>query len=212
MKESEKPDYQELWNKIYGRGDSSQLGWYEEDVSPTMQLIRTSSIGLDARVLIVGAGATTLVDTLLEEGYRNIIATDISDVALHNLMMRLDRCAGKVEWLVDDLTKPKSLNTINSVDIWIDRAVLHFFTEETDQDTYFTLLRRTLRSGGFVLLAQFSLEGAEMCSGLPIQRYSKEMLQEKLGLDFKLIDSFDSNYTMASGDLRPYVYTLFQRQ
>ncbi len=60
-------------------------------------------------------------------------------------------------------------------------------------------------------MATFALGGAEKCSGLPVQRYSAETLGEFLGDGFKLVESLDHTYQMPSGDLRPYVYTRFQR-
>ena len=39
-------------------------------------------------------------------------------------------------------------------------------------------------------------------------RYSKEMLMEKMGT-FKLLEAFDNTYTMPSGNTREYAYTLF---
>lgn len=204
-------NYKEHWNKAYERVSADQLGWYEKDVSPTMQLIKKAGIGPSSRLLSVGAGSTTLIDTLLEHGYDNLLATDISDVALQVLQTRIGNLHNKVEWIVDDLTNATLLNDIQPVDLWIDRAVLHFFTEEDDQETYFRLLRNLVHKYGYVILAEFNLESAEKCSGLPVHRYNTEMLQNKLGENFNLITSFDYDYTMPSGDSRTYVYTLFQR-
>ena len=204
-------NYKEHWNKAYERVSPDQLGWYEKDVSPTMQLIKKAGIGPSSRLLSVGAGSTTLIDTLLEHGYDNLLATDISDVALQVLQTRIGNLHNKVEWIVDDLTNATLLNDIQPVDLWIDRAVLHFFTEEDDQETYFRLLRNLVHKYGYVILAEFNLESAEKCSGLPVHRYNTEMLQNKLGENFNLITSFDYDYTMPSGDSRTYVYTLFQR-
>ena len=60
-------------------------------------------------------------------------------------------------------------------------------------------------------MAEFSLEGAQKCSGLDVKQYSKEMFKDKLGTNFELVDSFDYIYTMPSGAVRPYVYTLFRK-
>ena len=183
----------------------------KKDVSPTMQLIKKAGIGPGSRLLSVGAGSTTLIDTLLEHGYDNLLATDISDVALQVLQTRIGNLHNKVEWIVDDLTNATLLNDIQPVDLWIDRAVLHFFTEEDDQKTYFSLLKNLVHKYGYVILAEFNLESAEKCSGLPVHRYNTEMLQNKLGENFNLITSFNYDYNMPSGDSRTYVYTLFQR-
>lgn len=66
-------------------------------------------------------------------------------------------------------------------------------------------------AGGFVIMAAFALNGAAMCSGLPVQRYNVDGLRDFLGEKFKLVESLDHIYQMPSGDLRPYVYARFQK-
>ena len=198
------------WNKVYSKSPEEKLGWYETDLSPSLNLISEAQAHPADRILIVGAGSTRLVDELSKKGFLNLIATDISEVALENLRKRLGE--NKARFITDDLTHPTILKDIPSVDFWIDRAVLHFFTKEEEQNIYFDLLKTKVKKNGFVLLAEFSLDGATSCSGLPVHRYSKEILAKKLGKAFKLINSFDYNYIMPSGKKRPYVYTLFQKQ
>jgi hypothetical protein len=159
----------------------------------------------------VGAGATTLVDELLKQGFDHIIANDLSATALQKLQARLGDDNQKVTWVIDDLTQPLELNELAKVDLWHDRAVLHFFNDEKDQHTYFNLLKKLVNKNGFVIIAAFNLNGATSCSGLPVHRYDAHMLQEKLGNDFLLLEAFDYTYTMPSGNTREYVYTLFQR-
>ena len=72
-------------------------------------------------------------------------------------------------------------------------------------------MQKLVRPGGFVIIAAFHLKGAPKCSGLPVYRYNAQMLQEKAGADFLLLDAFEHTYTQPSGDTREYVYTLFQR-
>ena len=200
----------EHWDKAYSNSSDEKLGWYETDLTPTLGLISKTGLNKNARVLNVGAGSTTLIDELLSKGYSNLIATDLSEVALKRLADRVGEV--NVECITDDLTNPSDLKNIVPVDLWIDRAVLHFFTEKNEQDIYFDLLKSKVKSNGFVLLAEYNLNGATVCAGLPIYRYSKEMLIEKLGMDFELIDSFDYTYIMPSGAERPYVYTLFRKR
>jgi len=197
------------WDNAYSNSSEDKLGWFETDLSPTLRLIELAKMSQDARIINIGAGSTTLIDELLQLGYANLIATDISEVALNNLKARIGNQA--VELVVDDLTNPSKLNDLEGVDLWVDRAVLHFFTEPKDQDTYFDLVKSKINIGGYALFAEYNLVGATVCAGLPVHRYSKEMLAEKLGRNFKLIDSFDYTYTMPSGDTRPYIYSLFKR-
>ena len=203
----------EHWDKVYIKKSPEELGWYEENPEPSLQLIDKCNLSHNAVLLNVGAGATTLVDELLNIGYGNIIANDISPTAIQNLQQRLGpEKSSTVRWIVDDLTKPGELITLEKVDLWHDRAVLHFFTESGDQHTYFQLLKDLVKNGGYVVIAAFNLNGARQCSGLPVFRYDQEMLQNKLGENFTLKEAFDYTYTMPSGDLREYIYTLFQRK
>ena len=199
------------WDNAYTNSPVEKLGWHETDLSPTLELFNKTGLKKSARILNVGAGATTLVDDLLTDGYKNIIATDISPVSLDHLKTRLGDQSKKVKFIIDDLTNPTELLKIDSIDLWVDRAVLHFFNIPEEQDEYFLLLNKLVKPGGFAILAEYNLNGATKCAGLPVHRYSKEMLQEKLGDRFKLVDSFEYIYSMPHGDLRPYIYTLFQK-
>jgi Methyltransferase domain len=205
-------NYKEHWDNTYKNSPEEKLGWYETDLTPTLEMIDKSGLPKTSRILNIGAGSSTLIDELLSLEYSNILATDISEVSLNKLKLRLGNESNKVEWIVDDLTNPTFLNKIKPVDLWIDRAVLHFLIEKDEQNSYFNLLKEKVRKGGFAIFAEYNLEGAANCAGLPVHRYSVEMLAEKLGSDFILIHSFNYVYTMPSGDLRPYVYALFKRE
>lgn len=199
------------WNKTYERAEIDKLGWYEENPEPSLRLISKCDFDKNASLLNVGTGASRLVDELLDEGYEHIIANDISASALDKLKLRLGERENKIHWVVDDLIQPTQLCNLEQVDLWHDRAVLHFFSDKKEQDAYFDLLRKLVKKNGFVIIATFNLESATKCSGLPVFRYDKKMLQEKLGGDFELIEAFDYSYTMPKGETRKYIYTLFKR-
>ena len=202
----------EHWERIYQKTAFDRLGWYEARSEPSLQLIEKCNLPKDATILNVGTGATTLVDDLLNLGFSNLIANDISSQALEEIQLRLGPERSKmVHWLVDDLTRPNELKALKQVDLWHDRAVLHFFNEPEEQNTYFNLIRKLVKISGYVIIAAFNLNGAPKCSGLPVFRYDAQMLQEKLGESFHLKETFDYTYTMPSGDTREYVYTLFQK-
>jgi len=207
-----KQNLQSHWNKIYERSPIDKMGWYEEDPEPSLSLINKYLSNKDSRILNVGAGASMLVDRLLEEGYEAVIANDLSLKALKRLKSRLGLEEHKVEWIIDDLTKPHALLKLYPVNLWHDRAVLHFFNDEEAQTTYFNLLRLLVAKDGIAIIAAFNLDGADNCSGLPVHRYNKEMLQSGMGPDFELLDAFNHTYTMPSGDTSEYIYTVFKRK
>ncbi len=199
------------WHDVYKDADITKLGWYENESSPSLRLIEKCNLAKKDLILNVGAGSSTLIDSLLENGYTNLIANDISIEALNKIKDRIGEKQHSVKWIVDDIINPTELEKISQVNLWNDRAVLHFFIEEKDQDAYFDLLDQKVCKNGYVILAVFNLEGAKRCSGLPVKRYSVNMLQEKLGSRYILKDSFNYIYTMPNGEDRDYVYTLFQK-
>lgn len=206
-------DFTKHWEEVYQTKEGVQLGWFEDFPETTIQLIEKCHLNPDATILNVGAGTSTLIDALLERGFTNIIANDLSKAALQKLELRiLKNYDFRLNCLVDDLTKPKALLQLQNIDLWIDRAVLHFFLLDEEQKAYFNIIKKVVSKKGYVLIAVFSLEGAEKCSGLPLQRYNAEMIQDHLGSEFKLVEAFDHIYINPSGSERPYIYTLFQRQ
>jgi hypothetical protein len=200
------------WDEAYLNSPDNKLGWYESFPAETLCLVEKCNLSPDSVILNVGAGTTTLIEFLLLMGYKNIIATDISSASLNKLKNSLGDESGKVEYMVDDLTQPALLNKIAPVDLWIDRAVLHFFTRSEERDTYFELVRSKVKKGGFAIFAEYNLDGATKCAGLPIHRYSTDMLAGNLGNDFELVGNFDHLYFMPSGAERPYVYALFRKK
>ena len=205
-------DYKNHWDKVYSKNDLDKLGWYEETPQPSLDLIKSCNLKKDAAILDVGSGASTLIKNLINDSYSNIFALDISKVALDRAKQLLTpEEAEKVKWIVDDVTNPVNLNQLGSIDLWHDRTVLHFLIEENQQKKYLETLKKVVRKEGFVIIAVFSLEGAKKCSGLDVKNYDLKMIEEFLGKDFKLLNYFPYIYKMPSGDIRPYVYTLFQR-
>ncbi|MEA1878773.1 MAG: hypothetical protein U9N86_18165 [Bacteroidota bacterium] len=95
------------WNKTYTRQEVTQLGWYEANPEPSLQLIKDLDLSKSARIMNVGNGASILIDELLDEGYQNLIANDLSEVALNKLSVRLGERQKQVFWIVDDLIQPK---------------------------------------------------------------------------------------------------------
>jgi len=205
-------EIKEHWEKVYRQKPIDQLGWWEEDPSASLQLIQRCELPLQGHILDIGCGASTLADRLLEMGYTRLTLVDISQTALDTLKKRLVIPEGAtVKFIQDDITQPEAVWNIPEIDLWHDRAVLHFLVDETDRQMYRKVLHHRVRDGGYVCIAAFSLEGAKKCSGLPVKNYSAQTLAEFLGNTFRLLEWFPYVYYQPSGNPRPYVYTLFQR-
>jgi len=200
------------WDAAYTGTATQQLGWYEAAANPTLALLAKTKLPKNARQLHVGAGSSKLIDSLVSLDYTELIVNDISAISMQTLQERLGAKATDITFVVDDLLQADKLQELPPVALWNDRAVAHFFTSEADQQTYFNLVRKLVAIDGFVIIAAFDLEeGATKCCGLPVFRYTTEMLQERLGNAFKLVTDFKHTFTNPNGDARPYIYTLFQR-
>ncbi|MFC2154481.1 class I SAM-dependent methyltransferase [Candidatus Altiarchaeota archaeon] len=203
----------EHWDGVYDSRDVNELGWYEENPGICLDLLAQCRIGKDAAILDVGCGASTFIDCLIGAGYENITATDISAVAIDKLKERLgEEKSSQVKWIVDDVSQPTQIQNLRDIDLWHDRAVLHFLCQEDQRKTYFDTLKRVVRKGGHVIIAAFSLAGAKKCSGLDVVNYDQNMLAKRLGEDFDLLTYFDHTYHTPSGKPRPYIYALFQKK
>ncbi|HMB45030.1 MAG TPA: class I SAM-dependent methyltransferase [Candidatus Methanoperedens sp.] len=202
----------EHWDEIYEALDVDELTWYEEMPEPSIKLLSKSHITKDETILDVGAGASTFVDYLINQGFKNIIAADISKIALNKLKERLGKeKTSSVKWIVDDITQPIHIQNLRDIAVWHDRAVLHFLLEERQQQMYLSTLKKVIKKGGYVIIAAFSLKGAKKCSGLDVKNYDQNMLAKFLGEDFRLLEYFYYTFYMPSGKMRPYIYALFQK-
>jgi hypothetical protein len=198
------------WNHIFSTKADSELGWYESDSSQTIQFIGPIIQRANLNIFLVGAGTSALADELLKRGH-NLIVNDISDEALTQLKHRVGVNEDRVIWLHGDISKPRPSKT-PQVDIWIDRAVLHFIVDDGDIHRYFDNLRSTVKDGGYVVLAEFSPESANRCAGLDLHRYSLEEMTERIGSGFELLQSEKYTYIMPSGSPRPYIYALYRKE
>ncbi len=198
------------WDAVFSGAEDSKLGWYEKDASQTFKLLNHIHEWEGSTVFIPGAGTSVLIEELLNKGVR-LVLNDISAEALKRVKHRLgDKCEG-IKWLCQDISEPIG-DTVPDVDIWIDRAVLHFLRDEDDIKGYFENVRSALKTGGYAMFAEFSKTGATECAGLTLHRYSVEELSERLGPSFELISHFDHVYINPYDEPRPYVYALYRRK
>jgi len=198
------------WDTIFSNTEDSKLGWYEKNASQILELLNQIPEWENSIIFLPGVGTSNLIEELLNKGAK-LILNDISIEAISRVKKRLNDKSAEISWLCQDIAQPIQ-DSIPGIDIWIDRAVLHFLTDEDDIDGYFENVKSTLKSGSHAIFAEFSKTGAPKCAGLTLHRYSIEELSEKLGLSFKLISYFDYTYINPYGDPRPYIYALYKRE
>lgn len=222
MADSDVKSDAEHWNGVYTSKEDQDLGWYEDTVEQTLRFVEAGNMQLyKGKTFLAGVGTSTLADVLLSKlkmlekevlrggGAVELILNDISSRALGKLRTRLEDDK-LCRWMCQDMAEPLKLEAA-SVDLWIDRAVLHFLVEEEAIQQYFANLNRVLKPGGAVLFAEFAKDGAEKCAGLLLRRYSQQELQQRLGSDYRLLRSESYIYTNPSGGKRPYLYALYER-
>jgi SAM-dependent methyltransferase len=195
------------WEGIYRTKDSAQLSWFEPQPAVSLRFIEAASLQASARILDVGGGTSTLVDTLLERGYQPGVL-DVSAAAVGISQARLGLRAAEVEWFVIDVTQFRSPH---AWDLWHDRAVFHFLTERTEQLAYKETLSRALGENGQVVLGTFGPEGPRKCSGLDVCRYDVASLQAQLGSDFKLLQHELTEHTTPHGVAQQFLFCRFRR-
>lgn len=96
-------------------------------------------------------------------------------------------------------------------DIWHDRALFHFLREPGDRARYVEQMKRNLVPNGSAIIATFADDGPEICSGLPVVRYSPEMLASELGRDFALVDSRRHTHVTPKNATQSFQYSRFRR-
>jgi ubiquinone/menaquinone biosynthesis C-methylase UbiE len=174
---------QEHWNQVYKTKALQEVSWYQRRPDLSLELIALSGLSKDAGIIDVGGGASTLVDSLLDDGYTRIAVLDLSGIALNHSRTRLGARAGQVEWFEADVT---TFEPPHRFGLWHDRAAFHFLTVADDRHAYVATLRRTLQPGGTVIIASFAVDGPPDCSGLQVMRYDEESILAELGAGFQL--------------------------
>lgn len=202
------------WNDIYRSKPADSVSWYQADVSASLELVRACGTEPSEPVVDVGAGASLLVDGLLNAGFSDVTVLDLSSEALAVTHARLQAAGAlgvepRVHEVVADVTTwvpPRPYA------VWHDRAVFHFLVEPEQRAAYRSTLGAALRPGGHAVVATFSLEGPERCSNLPVQRYSAESLAAELASVLELVESRSVLHTTPWGSTQSFVFARFRRR
>jgi ubiquinone/menaquinone biosynthesis C-methylase UbiE len=198
------------WESVYGSRAPSEMSWYQLQPTPSLELLHQLGVGPSNAIIDVGGGASTLVDALLDQGLGKITVLDISSAALEHAKARLGPRSAAVVWIEADITRA-DLGAA-AYDVWHDRAVFHFLTDDGDRRRYVAAASRALRPGGAAVIATFSLQGPTRCSGLDVMRYDSELLARELGSEFVLDRSLDNVHHTPSGIAQAFTYTVLRRR
>jgi len=202
-------DSKSHWENIYKTKASTQVSWYQEHLQTPLRLIERTGVEKTAQIIDVGGGASTLVDDLLESGFKHITVLDISTAAINAARKRLGSRAEEVTWIEADITKVALPH--HYYDLWHDRAVFHFLTSAEERQRYVETVKQSLKPRGHVIISTFAPDGPPKCSGLDVVRYSPKSLHDEFGNEFELIESASEAHLTPSGTKQKFIYCYLRK-
>lgn len=198
------------WDSVYRSKPADRVSWFQQHADLSLALIRGTGLRPEeARIIDVGAGASVLVDDLLDAGYRHITLLDIADPALAVSRARLGTRAAGLTWLTGDVTRVPL--PAAAYDVWHDRAVFHFLTDEAERRRYVAQVWHAVRPGGYVIVATFGPNGPTQCSNLDVCRYAPEALHGEFGAGYELVSHRTELHTTPAGKEQEFVYCFCRR-
>lgn len=192
------------WEHIYTTKAPDQVSWYRPHLETSLSLIERAVTDRNTSIIDVGGGESTLVDDLLQQGFRNITVLDVSQSAIEVNRARLGDTANGVRWLTADITRAEL--EPNAYDVWHDRAVFHFLTAPEQRVAYVRQVIRAVKPGGHVILSTFGPEGPTKCSGLDVVRYDAQSLHGEFGARFRLVESSKEMHHTPFGTTQQFLY------
>lgn len=196
-----------FWEGVHHSKDVDGVSWWQSVPGLSLGLVDDTRLGPDEPIIDVGAGWSTLVDHLLEKGYRDLTAIDLSVSALQTVRDRLGPAGKDVQLTMADVL---DLHMGRQYALWHDRAVYHFLTEPEERADYLASLQRSLRPGGWLAVATFGPDGPATCSGLPIVRYTHAQLADRFP-DYRLIDTAGEDHLTPWGTSQQFTAVLLRR-
>ncbi len=172
------------WESVYRARRVDEVSWFQREPAVSFGLIRKVAPETSARIIDVGGGASSLVDALAGAGYSAVTVLDVSSAALGHAQRRLGPAASGVTWLESDVLVGRL--PAGAFDVWHDRAVFHFLTEQSERAVYVEQIRQSLRPNGFVVV------------------------HDELGESFRLLESVREQHLTPSGATQSFVYCVFQ--
>ena len=202
-------DLKAHWEDIYSRKKFEETSWYQSIPETSLNIIESLGLSREAAIIDVGGGNSFLVDHLLDLEYKDITVLDISGRALNSSKDRLGEKAKNVKWIESDIT---NFSSEDAFIVWHDRAAFHFLTSDEQVEKYLKNVTMSVKSGGYVILATFSENGPDKCSGIQIRKYASDDLQSLFEKDFEIVRLENIDHTTPSDTTQNFTFGLFRRK
>lgn len=197
------------WQSVYENKAPTVVSWFRPHLEVSLALLKQAGLNAKSSVIDIGAGASTLVDDLLDLNVQHVAALDISASALEIAKQRLGSRGTNVQWIVGDASGYQF--SPESFDLWHDRAALHFLVDPADARAYVDNAAHAVRPGGYAVIGGFANDGPEKCSGLPVTRRDAVDIAKLFGAAFTLIDQRHELHKTPGGAPQSFAYALLRR-
>jgi len=194
------------WDQRYAKVGYRNVSWFSPEPRTSLALLDRTGVGLDGSVVDVGAGASLLVDRLVERGHTDLTLVDVSQVALDTAAGRLP--PGAAATVVVDVLE---WEPARQWDVWHERAMFHFVNTDADIELYRQLVARAVVPGGHAVVGTFSEKGPLTCSGLPVARYTLEGLAAVFADDFDHVWSEYETHITPNGGAQEFSWVVLRR-
>jgi len=196
------------WENVFKTKDYTKVLWHEEYPEVSLKLLEDIKIKTDSAIIDVGAGASLLVDTLLEKNIKDISLLDISSSSLNTTKKRLGVNSNIPKYIVTDITL---FNPKQKYDIWHDRATFHFLLTVNEKKRYFETLSKALKDNAMAIIGTFALDGPDTCSDLDVFQYDERRMLEVLSANFRLIKTYNHTHITPVKTEQKYIYFIIQK-
>ena len=208
----------EHWDTIYGTKATDEVSWFQRQPTTSLRLL-TSVAPPSSSLIDIGAGASTLADSLLKAGWSDVTVLDVSAAALALVRERVGvmvrdqpsdqfgQRKGPASFVVADVL---SWEPERTYDAWHDRAVFHFLVRPEQREQYVATAAGAIRSGGVLVLGTFAADGPTQCSGLPTSRYDADALAEVFAAGFTLEHCEREEHVTPGGTVQPFTWVVLR--
>ena len=191
------------WDNAYSSKGVKDRSWSESGESDSLDEFDYANLSSEDGIIDVGGGASTFVKSLVKRGYNNVTVLDVSQAAIAEAQSMLGDAQEAVKWIIADIVQWEPSETYA---FWNDRAVFHFLVNEQDQQAYVGNVLRSTRSGSHIVIATFSPDGPESCSGLQVQRWSQDDLAKLFADSCSLVRSGERGHVTPWGSTQSFTW------